>query len=65
MDALRVYVRIAALLRVPPTEGLAERVRTAYFERPGNRWSLLMGLVENPHLALRGGTDLLCLIPTA
>jgi hypothetical protein len=40
MDALRVYVRIGAVLRVPPAEGLAERVRTAYFDRPGNRWSL-------------------------
>lgn len=40
MEALRAYIRIAALLRVPPAEGLAERVRTAYFDWPGNRWSL-------------------------
>jgi hypothetical protein len=40
MDALRVYVRIGALLRVPPAEGLAQRVHTAHFDRPGNRWVL-------------------------
>ncbi|MEU6366571.1 DUF6417 family protein [Streptomyces sp. NPDC046931] len=26
--------------RVPPADGLAKRVRTAYFDRPGNRWPL-------------------------
>jgi hypothetical protein len=40
MDALRVYVRIGALLQVLPAEGLAERVRTAHLDRPGSRWSL-------------------------
>ncbi|MFI2207163.1 DUF6417 family protein [Streptomyces sp. NPDC020192] len=40
MDALRVYVGAAERLRVPPAEGLVERVRTASFDGPANRWSL-------------------------
>ncbi|MGV9902406.1 DUF6417 family protein [Streptomyces sp. NPDC003388] len=39
MDLLRVYVRIGALLRAPPADGLVER-GCAYFDRPGNRWLL-------------------------
>jgi hypothetical protein len=35
-------MRIGALLRVPPAEGLAERVRTACFDRAGNRWPLCL-----------------------
>jgi hypothetical protein len=34
MEALREYIRIAALLRAPPAERLAERARTAYFDGP-------------------------------
>ncbi|MGW5433230.1 DUF6417 family protein [Streptomyces sp. NPDC004059] len=33
---------LGALLRVPPAEGLAERVRTACFDRAGNRWPLCL-----------------------
>lgn len=40
MDALRVYAALAPTLRVPPTDGLVERVRNAYFDRPNNRWRL-------------------------
>ncbi|KUM96190.1 hypothetical protein AQI95_42725 [Streptomyces yokosukanensis] len=49
MDALRVYVRVGALLRVPPAEGLADRVRTARFDQARNRWSLRLdaGQVES------------------
>ncbi|WP_333492471.1 DUF6417 family protein [Streptomyces camelliae] len=42
MDALRVYVGAAERLRVPPAEGLLERVRTATFDGPANRWSLCL-----------------------
>ncbi|MFC9932435.1 DUF6417 family protein [Streptomyces sp. NPDC127190] len=42
MDALRVYLSSGARLRVPPAAGLAERVRTACFDRAGNRWSLCL-----------------------
>ncbi|MFI6359293.1 DUF6417 family protein [Streptomyces sp. NPDC050743] len=42
MDALRVYMSVEARLRVPQAEGLAERVRTACFDRPGNRWQLCL-----------------------
>ncbi|MFQ6143789.1 hypothetical protein ACLMNJ_12005 [Streptomyces seoulensis] len=42
MDALRLYVGIGARLRVVPADGLAERVRTAVFDRAGNRWSLFL-----------------------
>ncbi|MER6066588.1 DUF6417 family protein [Streptomyces sp. NPDC001792] len=36
------HMRIGVLLRVPPAEGLAERVRTACFDRSGNRWPLCL-----------------------
>ncbi|MGV9625420.1 DUF6417 family protein [Streptomyces sp. NPDC003487] len=42
MDALRVYANVAPVLRVPPADGLVERVRTAYFDRPGNRWRMTL-----------------------
>ncbi|MFF9819411.1 DUF6417 family protein [Streptomyces sp. NPDC014006] len=42
MDALRVYANLASVLRIPPAEGLVERVRTAYFDRPGNRWRMTL-----------------------
>ncbi|MEU6477989.1 DUF6417 family protein [Streptomyces sp. NPDC047017] len=42
MDAVRRYVRLSARLRVPPADGLAERVRTSSFDRAGNRWSLFL-----------------------
>ncbi|WP_067118579.1 DUF6417 family protein [Streptomyces yokosukanensis] len=42
MDALRVFVRVGAQLRVPPADGLADRVCTAHFDRAGNRWSLCL-----------------------
>lgn len=42
MDALRVYTTLAPTLRVPPADGLAERVRNAYFDRPNNRWRLAL-----------------------
>ncbi|MFJ2170326.1 DUF6417 family protein [Streptomyces griseofuscus] len=38
MDALRRYLSLTQRLRVPPAAGLAERVRTAYFDRAKNRW---------------------------
>ncbi|MGW0584662.1 hypothetical protein ACWD25_54255 [Streptomyces sp. NPDC002920] len=37
MDALRVYAGPGDRLRVPPADGLTERVRTAHFDRPSNR----------------------------
>ncbi|MFC9931948.1 DUF6417 family protein [Streptomyces sp. NPDC127190] len=42
MDALRVYLSSGARLRVPPAAGLAERVRTACFDRVGKRWALCL-----------------------
>ncbi|MEV0982662.1 DUF6417 family protein [Streptomyces sp. NPDC049915] len=30
------------VLRVPPADGLVERVRTAYFDRPGSRWRMTL-----------------------
>ncbi|MEU9072073.1 DUF6417 family protein [Streptomyces sp. NPDC048306] len=42
MDALRVYVSLAPVLRTPPADGLVERVRRAYFDRPHNRWQLAL-----------------------
>ncbi|MFF9212900.1 MULTISPECIES: DUF6417 family protein [unclassified Streptomyces] len=42
MDALRVCTSLAPTLRVPPADGLVERVRTAYFDRPGNRWRMTL-----------------------
>ncbi|MET7609279.1 DUF6417 family protein [Streptomyces avermitilis] len=42
MDALRVYLSLGTRLRLPPADGLIERVRTAYFDRPGNRWRLCL-----------------------
>ncbi|MER6735578.1 hypothetical protein [Streptomyces puniciscabiei] len=44
MAALRLYVHIAERLRVPPAEGLAERVRTA--RQNGNRWSMHLALAR-------------------
>ncbi|WP_067136698.1 DUF6417 family protein [Streptomyces yokosukanensis] len=38
LEALSLYVHLAGRLRVPPAEGLADRVRTA--RQLGNRWSL-------------------------
>ncbi|WP_146075309.1 DUF6417 family protein [Streptomyces sp. Ru71] len=38
MEALRLYVHIGERMRVPPAEGLAQRVRAA--RQLGNRWSL-------------------------
>ncbi|MGV9632434.1 DUF6417 family protein [Streptomyces sp. NPDC003487] len=42
MDALRVYTNLAPVLRVAPADGLVDRVRTAYFDRPGNRWRMTL-----------------------
>ncbi|MFF9229282.1 DUF6417 family protein [Streptomyces sp. NPDC014820] len=42
MDALRVYTNLMPVLRVPPADGLVERVRTAYFDRPNNRWRMAL-----------------------
>ncbi|MEV0982533.1 DUF6417 family protein [Streptomyces sp. NPDC049915] len=42
MDALRVYTNLAPVLRVAPADGLVERVRTAHFDRPGNRWRMTL-----------------------
>ncbi|MGW2492340.1 DUF6417 family protein [Streptomyces sp. NPDC001606] len=42
MDALRVYLSSGARLRVLPAAGLAERVRTACFDRARNRWALCL-----------------------
>ncbi|MGV9626524.1 DUF6417 family protein [Streptomyces sp. NPDC003487] len=42
MDALRVYTHLGPVLRVVPADGLVERVRTAYFDRPGNRWRMTL-----------------------
>ncbi|MEV0844352.1 DUF6417 family protein [Streptomyces sp. NPDC049954] len=42
MDVLRVFVRLGPELRVPPAEGLAERVRTAFFDRSANCWTLCL-----------------------
>jgi hypothetical protein len=42
MDALRRFVSLAAELAAPPAEGLAERVRAAYFSRTDNRWLLCL-----------------------
>ncbi|MFD5589426.1 DUF6417 family protein [Streptomyces sp. NPDC127063] len=42
MDALRVYANLGPVLRVAPADGLVERVRTAYFDRPGNRWRMTL-----------------------
>jgi hypothetical protein len=42
MDALRLYVNPGPAWSVPPAEGLAERVRTALFDRSGNRWRLYL-----------------------
>jgi hypothetical protein len=42
MDALRVYVGLGARLRVPPAEGLTQRVWAAYFDHPANRWRLCL-----------------------
>ncbi|MFJ4585551.1 DUF6417 family protein [Streptomyces echinatus] len=38
MDALRLYVHLGDRLRVPPADGLAERVRTAC--QLGNLWAV-------------------------
>ncbi|MGW0185742.1 DUF6417 family protein [Streptomyces sp. NPDC003362] len=40
MNALRVYVSLGDRLRVPPARELAERVRTARYSGPDNRWRL-------------------------
>ncbi|WP_181139555.1 DUF6417 family protein [Streptomyces sp. Ru71] len=40
MDALRVYISLSPTLRVPPADERVERVCTAYFDRPHNRWRL-------------------------
>ncbi|WP_338676827.1 DUF6417 family protein [Streptomyces sp. SCSIO 30461] len=40
MDVVRVYVSIAPQLHVPPADGLAEKVRTAAFDKTANRWTL-------------------------
>ncbi|MFJ4620859.1 hypothetical protein [Streptomyces sp. NPDC088812] len=42
MDALRIDLGLGTQLRVRPADGLAERVRTAYFDRPGNWWRLCL-----------------------
>ncbi|MFD5589332.1 DUF6417 family protein [Streptomyces sp. NPDC127063] len=42
MDALRVYVNLLPGLCVPPADGLVERVRTAHFDRPNNRWRMAL-----------------------
>ncbi|MER6062361.1 DUF6417 family protein [Streptomyces sp. NPDC001792] len=42
MDAVRVYLSIRRELRVPPADGLAERVRTAFYDRPNNRWTMCL-----------------------
>ncbi|MEV0982615.1 DUF6417 family protein [Streptomyces sp. NPDC049915] len=42
MDALRVYTNLAPVLRVAPADGLVERVRTAHFDRPNNRWRMTL-----------------------
>lgn len=40
MDAVRLYMSIGPLLRVPAATGLAERVRSASFAKDSNRWTL-------------------------
>jgi hypothetical protein len=40
MDAARVFVSMAADLRVPPSPGLAEQVRAAMHDRAPGRWVL-------------------------
>ncbi|MFD8393941.1 DUF6417 family protein [Streptomyces sp. NPDC059680] len=39
-EALRLYVHLGARPRVPPADGLDEKVRTAL--QPGNRWVLYL-----------------------
>ncbi|MEU8473133.1 DUF6417 family protein [Streptomyces sp. NPDC029006] len=33
---------LAPVLRVPPADGLVERLGTAHFDRPGNRWRMML-----------------------
>ncbi|MET7573235.1 DUF6417 family protein [Streptomyces sp. NPDC005492] len=42
MDAVRRFVALDSDLAIPPADGLAERVRTADFSRPENRWRLCL-----------------------
>lgn len=42
MDVLRRYLSLTQQLRVPPAAGLAERVRTAYFDRSRSRWIMCL-----------------------
>ncbi|MEU3844111.1 DUF6417 family protein [Streptomyces sp. NPDC028635] len=51
MDALRVYTNLALDLRVPPADGLIERVHTAYFDRPGNRWRMTLTRAQTDSVA--------------